>query len=83
MKKKKNGSITEDLEFCELLRRFTDYHRKLLMHMIVNSKSPAYIMSTMYSIHISLGTFERDIVKSYGKKNEEGKNGKYGDRKGK
>lgn len=76
MQNKKNGSITEDTRFCELLRGFTDYHRKLLMHMIVNSKSPAYIMSTMYGIHISLGTIERDIVKSFVKKNEESNDGR-------
>lgn len=76
MKKKKNGSITEDTEFCELLRGLTDCHRKLLMHVIVNCKSPDYIMSIMYGIHISLGTIERDIVKSFVKKNEEVKNGR-------
>lgn len=76
MQNKKNGSITEDLEFCELLRGFTDCHRKLLMNMIANSKSPSYIMSTMYGIHISLGTIERDIVKSFVKKNEEVNDGR-------
>ena len=49
---------------------------KCKMHMIVNGKSPDYIMSIMYGIHISLGMFERDIVKSFVKKNEESNDGR-------